>query len=76
VSAPTNATVGVASWSRGTWSSTAGGSVPATAAAVTSSTDLTRLSSRLARHTRAEKGWGSTATYRACGPALAPWTVK
>ena len=35
------------------------GGIPA---AVTSSTDPTRLSSRLARHTRAENGCGSTAT--------------
>jgi hypothetical protein len=53
--------VGVAAWSAGTCSAT-DATGRATAAACTTSTDVTPLSSRWVRQTWAEAGCGSTAT--------------
>ena len=62
VSGARNATVGVAAWSAGTCSATDAGAGSATAAASTTSTDVTEFNARWVRQIRAENGCGSTAT--------------
>ena len=76
VSAARNATVGVAAWSAGTCSATDDTAGSATAAASTTSTEVTPLRARWVRQISAENGCGSRATYRAAGAARPPCTAK